>query len=68
MLRESESDFADVLDRCRAEIEGLGVQLVAVGMLPTLSADQLTVDRISHKPRYACCRDACAPLAIARSW
>ena len=52
VLRESESDLADVLDRCRAEIEGLGVQLVAVGMLPTLSADQLTVDRISHKPRY----------------
>ena len=52
VLRESEADLADVLDRCRAEIEGLGVRLVAVGMLPTLGADQLTVDRISHNPRY----------------
>ena len=52
VLRESESELADVLDRCRARIEGLGVRLVAVGMLPTLSADQLTVERISHNPRY----------------
>lgn len=53
VLRETESDLADVFDRCRAAIEGLGVRLVAVGMLPTLSAEQLTVERISHNPRYA---------------
>jgi Glutamate-cysteine ligase family 2(GCS2) len=52
VLRESESELSDVLDRCRAGIEGLGVGLVAVGMLPTLSAEQLTVERISHNPRY----------------
>jgi hypothetical protein len=52
VLRESESELSDVLDRCRAGIEGLGVRLVAVGMLPTLSAEQLTVERISHNPRY----------------
>jgi hypothetical protein len=52
VLRDSESDLADVLDQCRARIEGLGVRLVAVGMLPTLSAEQLTVERISHNPRY----------------
>ena len=52
VLRESESELADVLDRCRARIEGLGVRMVAVGMLPTLSADQLTAERISHNPRY----------------
>jgi hypothetical protein len=52
VLRESESDLADVLDRSRAGIEGLGVRLVAVGMLPTLSADKLTVEGISHNPRY----------------
>ncbi|MBY0287267.1 MAG: hypothetical protein K2X52_08965 [Mycobacteriaceae bacterium] len=52
VLRESESALADVLDRCRAAIEGLGVRMIAVGMLPTLSADQLTVERISHNPRY----------------
>ena len=45
VLRASESHLAGVFERCRAEIEGLGVRLVAVGMLPTLSADQLTVDR-----------------------
>lgn len=52
VLRQSESDLADVFDRCRAGIEGLGVRLIAVGMLPTLSAEQLTVERISHSPRY----------------
>ncbi|MGX9789729.1 hypothetical protein [Mycobacterium sp. MMS18-G62] len=52
VLRETESDLTDVFDRCRAGIEGLGVRLIAVGMLPTLSAEQLTVERISHSPRY----------------
>lgn len=52
-LHDSESDLADVLDRCRARIEGLGARLVAIGMLPTVSAEQLTIDRISQNPRYA---------------
>ena len=52
VLRETESDLAVALDRCRAGIEGLGARLVAVGMLPTLSAELLTVERISHNPRY----------------
>ena len=52
VLRDSEADLAEVLDHCRARIEGLGVRMVAVGMLPTLSAEQLTVERISHNPRY----------------
>lgn len=52
VLRDSEADLAGVLDQCRARIEGLGVRMVAVGMLPTLSAEQLTVERISHNPRY----------------
>ncbi|WP_326548011.1 glutamate-cysteine ligase family protein [Mycolicibacterium sp. ND9-15] len=52
VLRECEADLADVFDRSRAAIEGLGVRLVAVGMLPTVSAEQLTVERISHNPRY----------------
>lgn len=52
VLRECESDLAEVLDRSRIAIEGLGVRLVAVGMLPTLSAEQLTVEHISHNPRY----------------
>jgi Glutamate-cysteine ligase family 2(GCS2) len=53
VLHELERDLADVLDRCRARIEGLGARLVAVGMLPTLSAEQLTVEQISDIPRYA---------------
>lgn len=53
VLQELERDLADVLDRSRARIERLGARLVAIGMLPTLSAEQLTVDRISHNPRYA---------------
>ena len=52
VLRETESDLAVVLDRCRAGIEGLGARLVAVGMLPTLSAELLTAEHISHNPRY----------------
>ena len=52
VLRDSESDLADVLEQCRAGIEALGVRLVAVGMLPTVSAEQLTVERISHNPSY----------------
>ncbi|KZS57955.1 hypothetical protein A4G26_02200 [Mycobacterium kansasii] len=52
VLRDSESDLAEVLDGCRARIEPLGTRLLAVGMLPTLSAEQLTVERISHNPRY----------------
>ena len=51
-LHDSERDLADVLDGSRARIERLGVRLVAIGMLPTLSAEELTVERISHNPRY----------------
>lgn len=53
VLRDSERELTDILDASRARIERLGVRLVAVGMLPTLSADELTVERISHNPRYA---------------
>jgi hypothetical protein len=53
VLRDSESDLGDVLHRCGARIERLGARLVAVGMLPTLSAEQLTIERISGNPRYA---------------
>ncbi|WP_407689051.1 hypothetical protein [Mycobacterium sp. HUMS_1102779] len=53
VLRDSERDLADVLDRGRARIERLGARLVAVGMLPTLSAEQLTIERVSANPRYA---------------
>ena len=53
VLYDSERDLADVLDGCRARIERLGARLVAVGMLPTVSAEQLTVERISANPRYA---------------
>ncbi len=53
VLHDSERDLVDVLDGCRARIEGLGARLVTVGMLPTLSAWQLTAERISANPRYA---------------
>ncbi len=53
VLHDSERELADVLESCRARIERLGVRLVAVGMLPTLSADELTVERLSHNPRYS---------------
>ena len=67
VLRDSEAELAEVLDACRARIEGLGARLVAVGMLPTLSAEQLTVERISHNPRYELLAGACALLATGRS-
>ena len=53
MLHDSERDLADVLEVCRARIERLGARLLAVGMLPTLSAEHLTIERISSNPRYA---------------
>ena len=53
VLQDTERHLADVLDACWARIEGLGVRLLAVGMLPTLSAEQLTIERISDNPRYA---------------
>ena len=68
VLHGSEGELADVLDACRARIEGLGARLVAVGMLPTLGAEQLTVERISGNPRYALRVAACALLATDRLW
>lgn len=53
VLHDLEQDVTDVLEASRARIEGLGARLIAVGMLPTLSADQLTAERISASPRYA---------------
>ncbi|RDH76926.1 hypothetical protein DVS77_19020 [Mycolicibacterium moriokaense] len=52
VLRDSEATLNAVFDQSHARIEGLGVRMVTVGTLPTLSADQLTVERISHNPRY----------------
>jgi hypothetical protein len=53
VLHDTEREVDHVLDACRARIEGLGARLVAVGMLPTLSAEHLTVERFSANPRYA---------------
>ncbi|MEU7146094.1 hypothetical protein ABZ942_42100 [Nocardia sp. NPDC046473] len=63
VLHDWERELADVLDRCGARIEGLGARLVAVGMLPTVSAEQLTLERISANPRYAL---LCKRLRAAR--
>ncbi len=52
VLDDSERELTDVLDACRARIEGLGARLIAIGMLPTVSADQLTAERIAANPRY----------------
>src|SRR6516165_11625233 len=38
VLRDSECALNEVLDQSRARIEGLGVRMVTVGTLPTLSA------------------------------
>jgi len=52
VLRDSERQLADVLAGSAARIEGLGARLVAIGTLPTLGAEQLTVERLSSNPRY----------------
>ena len=52
VLDESERDLTGLLDRSRVRIEGLGARLIAIGTLPTLSADQLTTEKISSNPRY----------------
>ncbi|WP_099021645.1 glutamate--cysteine ligase family protein [Mycolicibacterium palauense] len=53
VLRDTERDVRDAIDTARGRIEGLGVRIVAVGTLPTASAEHLTVERISDNPRYA---------------
>lgn len=53
VLRRTEEELAEVLDTSRARIEGLGARIVAIGILPTLGAEHLTVERISTNPRYA---------------
>jgi hypothetical protein len=63
VLQDLERDLSDVLDGGRARIEGLGARLVAIGMLPTVSAEQLTVERISANPRYAL---LCSRMRAAR--
>lgn len=81
VLRDSQRDLEDVLDTCRTQIEGLGARLIAIGMLPTLSAEHLTAEKISANPRYGLlCRrmraarhrpfhvnivDACEPVEFA---
>jgi hypothetical protein len=81
VLQDTEHEVDHVLDACGVRIEGLGAGLVPVGMLPTLSAEHLTVERISSNPRYALlCRrmraarrrpfvvrinDACEPVELA---
>jgi hypothetical protein len=67
VLHDSERDLTNVLDGCRARIERLGARLVAVGMLPTLSAEQLTVERIPPTRATRCCAAACVPFATGRS-
>ncbi|MEO3756829.1 glutamate-cysteine ligase family protein [Mycobacterium sp. B14F4] len=53
VLRHTEAELVEVLEISRARIECLGTRIVAVGMLPTLGAEHLTVERISANPRYA---------------
>lgn len=53
VLRDTEEELVEVLETSRARIESLGTRIVAVGTLPTLGAEHLTVERISANPRYA---------------
>jgi gamma-glutamylcysteine synthetase len=53
VLGDLERELASVLSRCDIGIAGLGARIVAIGMLPTLSATDLTYERLSANPRYA---------------
>ena len=50
-LRSFECQLAALLGT--GEVEALGVRLAAIGMLPTLGAEQLTRERLSSPTRYA---------------
>ncbi|CAM4461103.1 carboxylate-amine ligase [Mycobacterium basiliense] len=53
VLHTHEHVLADVLNGSAAPTEALGARLIAVGMLPTLSAEHMTAERLSDNPRYA---------------
>jgi hypothetical protein len=53
VLADCERSLASTVAACSAAVEALGTRLVAIGTLPTLTADHLTVERISANPRYA---------------
>jgi hypothetical protein len=53
LLADFERDLAETMAACSAAVEPLGARLVAIGTLPTLSAEHLTYERLSANPRYA---------------
>lgn len=52
-LRDYQQVLTSVLDAAAARIESLGARLIAIGTLPTLGAEHLTVERLSTNPRYS---------------
>ncbi len=53
VLAGFERDLAGAMTACSVAVEPLGARLVAIGTLPTLSAEHLTFERLSANPRYA---------------
>ncbi len=53
VLAGYENELAGILHRPSRVVEELGARLVAVGILATLSPEQLTYQRLSANPRYA---------------
>src|SRR5262249_5864477 len=52
VLADCERELARTMAACSAAVAALGTRLVAIVLLPTLSAEPLTMERISPTPRY----------------
>jgi len=57
-LAEMERQLAELLERARAAVAGLGADLVMVGILPTLDISDLGLENMTPKPRYFALNEA----------
>jgi hypothetical protein len=51
-LLDMAADLESIWSRCRATAATMGLQPVAIGILPTLTDDHLTLENLSHRARY----------------
>jgi len=57
-LSRLERQMAELLGKARAAADGLDIELVMVGILPTLEKSDLTLANMTPKPRYFALNDA----------
>jgi len=52
ILSKLESELVHIWGKCASHAEDLGLNILAIGILPTLNKDMLTVDKMSSLKRY----------------